>query len=82
MSSSCLRWVTMALVGTLPWTKRHWALPDFVCAEHHPQSVSEGLKRRHKALAPLAQQMVKVVRRWLADVAIKVIGPAAYWLSS
>src|SRR6266566_9745341 len=34
VSTSGLRWVTMALVVTLPWTKRHWALPDFACAEH------------------------------------------------
>lgn len=29
VSSSGLRWVTMALVVTLPWTQRRWALPDF-----------------------------------------------------
>ncbi len=40
--------------------------------------VSEALKKRHKTLARLAQQMVRVVRRWLPTVPIKVIGDGAY----
>src|SRR5947209_4367446 len=77
VSSSGLRWVTMALVVTLPWTKRRWALPFLSVLATTPK-VSERLKRRHKTLARLAQQMVMVVRRWLPEVAIKVIGDGAY----
>ena len=77
VSTSGLRWVTMALVVTLPWTKRRWALPFLSVLTTTPK-VSEGLKRRHKTLARLAQQMVMGVRRWLPDVAIKVIGDGAY----
>ena len=77
VSSSGLRWVTMALIVTLPWTKRRWALPFLSVLATTPK-VSEGLKRRHKTLARLAQQMVMVVRRWLPAVAIKVIGDGAY----
>jgi hypothetical protein len=40
--------------------------------------VSERLKRRHKTLARLAKQMVMLVRSFLPDVAIKVIGDGAY----
>ena len=69
MSSSGLRWVTMALVVTLPWTKRHWALPFLSVLTTTPKG-SERLKRRHKTLARLAQQMVMMVRRWLPEVAI------------
>ena len=54
----------MALVVSLPWTNLRWALPDFrVLAT--TSKVSKELKRRHKALARLAQQLVMVVRRWL-----------------
>src|SRR5207237_1929864 len=67
----------MALVVTLPWTKRGWALPFLSVLATTPK-VSEGLKRQHKTLARLAQQMVMVVRRWLPDVVIKVIGDGAY----
>ncbi len=77
VSTSGLRWVTMALVVTLPWTKRHWALPDFRVLTTTPKG-SERLKRRHKTLARLAQQMVMLVRSFLPDVAIKVIGDGAY----
>ena len=77
VSSSGLRWVTMALVVTLPWTERRWALPFLSVLTTTPK-VSEALERRHKTLARLAQQMVMLVRRWLPDVAIKVIGDGAY----
>src|SRR5712691_9277324 len=77
VSTSGLRWVTMALVVMLPWTKRRWALPFLSVLATTPK-VSEALKRRHKTLAQLAQQMVMVIRRWLPDVAIKVIGDGAY----
>src|SRR3989475_4427932 len=77
VSTPGLRWVTMALVVTLPWTKRRWALPFLSVLATTPK-VSEKLKRQHKTLARLAQQMVMVVRRWLPDLAIKVIGDGAY----
>src|SRR5207245_11421864 len=66
-----LRWITMALVVTLPWTKLRWALP-FFSVLMTPPAVSEALGRRHKAIACIAQQMVMVVRRWLPEVSIKV----------
>ena len=77
VSSPGLRWVTMALVVRLPWTKRRWALPFLSVLATTPK-VSEKLKRQHKTLAHLAQQMVMVIRRWLPDLALKVIGDGAY----
>src|SRR2546423_15166902 len=67
----------MALVVMLPLTKRRWALPFLSVLATTPK-VSEKLKRQHKTLAHLAQQMVMVIRRWLPDLAIKVIGDGAY----
>jgi hypothetical protein len=52
-------------------------LPDFRVLATTPK-VSKELKRRHKTLARLAQQMLMVVRGFLPDVAIKVIGDGAY----
>lgn len=77
VSTPGLRWVTMALVVTLPWTKRRWALPFLSVLATTPK-VSEALGKRHKTLARLAQQMVAVVRRWLPTIPIKVIGDGAY----
>jgi DDE superfamily endonuclease len=77
VSNSGLRWITMALVVTLPWTKLRWALPFFSVLAT-PPAVSEALGQRHKTIADIAQQMVMVVRRWLPEVSIKVIGDSAY----
>ena len=77
VSSPGLRWVTMALVVPLPWTNLRWALPFLSVLATTPK-VSVALNKRHKTLARLAEQMVKVVRRWLPNVTIKVIGDGAY----
>ena len=77
VSNSGLRWITMALIVVLPWTKLRWALP-FLSVLATTPAVSEALGKRHKTIAQLAQQMVTVVRRWLPEVSIKVIGDSAY----
>src|SRR2546425_908925 len=77
VSTSGLRWVTMALVVSLPWTKRRWALPFLSVLATTPK-VSEALGKRHKTLARLAQQMVAVVHSFLPTIPIKVIGDGAY----
>src|SRR5947209_14263370 len=77
VSTSGLRWVTMALVVSLPWTKQRWALPFLSVLATTPK-VSQTLKRRHKPLARLAHQMVMMFRRGLPTVPIRVIGDAAY----
>lgn len=77
VSTSGLRWITMALVVTLPWTNLRWALPFLSVLATTPK-VSEALKQRHKTTARIAQQLVMAVRRWLPGVAIKVIGDGAY----
>ena len=75
--SSGLRWVCMTLVVTPPWTKRSWALP-FLSVLATSAEIDAQLGRRHKTVPELAGQMVAVVRRWLPDVPIKLIGDGAY----
>jgi hypothetical protein len=77
VSTSGLRWITMALIVVPPWTKLRWALP-FLSVLATTPAVSEALGKRHKTIAQLAQHMVTVVRRWLPEVSIKVIGDSAY----
>ena len=67
----------MAVVVTLPWTKQRWALP-FLCVLARTPEVSERLGKRHKTVAMWAQQMVSLVRRWLPDREIKLMGDTAY----
>ena len=77
VSSPGLRWIVMAVVVTLPWTKQKWALP-FLWVLATTAEVSERLGKRHKTLAMWAQQMISLLRRWLPDREIKLMGDSAY----
>lgn len=77
VTTSGLRWVVMAVVVTLPWTNQPWALPFFSVLATTPK-VSDELKKRHKTVPRLAQQMVKQVRRWVPMLPITVVGDNAY----
>jgi hypothetical protein len=77
VSSPGLRWIVMAVVVTLPWTKQRWALP-FLCVLATTPEVSERLGKRHKTVGMWAHQMLSLVRRWLPDRPIKLMGDTAY----
>jgi hypothetical protein len=77
VSSPGLRWIVMAVVVTVPWTKQRWALP-FLCVLATTPEVSAQLGKRHKTVAMWAQQMISLVRRWLPDRPIKLMGDTAY----
>ncbi len=77
VSSPGLRWIVMAVVVTLPWTKQRWALP-FLCVLATTPEVREQLGKRHKTVGMWAHQMVSLVRRWLPDRSIKLMGDTAY----
>lgn len=77
VSSPGLRRIVMAVVVTLPWTKQKWALP-FLCVLATTPEVSERLGKRHKTIAMWARQMLSLVRRWLPDREIKLMGDTAY----
>jgi DDE superfamily endonuclease len=77
VSTSGLRWVVLAVVIQPPWTHRSWALP-FLSILATPEAVSTKAGRRHKTVADLAQQAVRVVRYWLPDVAIELVGDGTY----
>jgi hypothetical protein len=77
VSTSGLRWVVMMLVVQVPWTRREWALPFFSVLATTPK-VSEQLGKPHKTIGEIAQQMVMMVRRWLPDMPITLVGDTAY----
>jgi hypothetical protein len=67
----------MAVGVPLPWTKQRWALP-FLCVLATTPEVNEHLGTRHKTVGMWAHQMVSVVRIWLPDCSIKLMGDTAY----
>lgn len=77
VSSPGLRWIVMAVVVTLPWTKQRWALP-FLCVLATTPEVSERLGKQHKTVGKWAHQMISLVRRWLPNREIKLMGDTAY----
>ncbi len=77
VSTSGLRWVVMMLVVQVPWSSRAWALPFFSVLATTPK-VSEQLGKAHKTVGEIAQQMVMMVRRWLPDISVSLVGDTAY----
>ncbi len=72
VSSPGLRWIMMAVVVTLPWTKQHCALP-FLCVLTTIPEVSATLGKRHKTVGMWAHQMGSLVRRWFPTLPITLL---------
>jgi hypothetical protein len=72
-----LKWLCLMLVVTPPWTKRSWALP-FLCILLTSEERDVRLGRRHKTVPDWTKRLVKLLRRWLPDRALKLIGDSAY----
>lgn len=77
VSSPGLRWIVMAVVVSLPWTKQRWALP-FLCILATTPETSERLGKRHKTVGMWAHQMISLVHRWLPGREVKLMGDTAY----
>ena len=77
VATSGVRWVVLSLIVRPPWTSRAWALPVMSVPAPTPE-VSQRMGRRHKTVAERARQMIAVVRRWLPDAEMTVIGDQAY----
>jgi hypothetical protein len=77
VSTGGIRWIVLALVVTVPWASRPWALPILSLPCPTPK-VSLKLGRRHKTIAERARQMIACLRRWLPDIDLTVVGDSAY----
>ena len=77
VSTSGIRWIVLALVVTVPWASRPWALPILSLPSPTPK-VSLKLGRRHKTIAEHARRMIACLRRWLPTADLTVVGDSAY----
>ena len=77
VSSPGLRWIVLAVVVRVPWTRQRWALP-FLCVLATTPRSARSLGIRHKTLGMRARQVVSLLRRWLPGVPIKLLGDGAY----
>ena len=77
VSAGGIRWIVLALIVTVPWSRRPWALPVLSLPSPTPK-VSLKLGRRHKTIAERARQMIARLRRWPPDIDLTVVGDTAY----
>ena len=72
-----LRWVSLMLLAEVPWARRVWALP-FLTVLAPSARYHETRGRRHKTITDWARQMVCLLRRWLPDRELVVVGDRTY----
>lgn len=77
VSNSGLRWVIFALVVHVPWTTRYWALP-FVAVCVTPPQLDAARHHHHRGVPAIAHLLLRRIRVWLPERAIKVFGDGAY----
>lgn len=64
VASEGLRWLSMMLLVSVPWSKRVWALPFLTVLAPHPKT-NAALGQRHKTVIEWVIQMIALLRRWL-----------------
>ena len=57
------KWVVLAILVSVPWSARRWALPVLV-ALYQPKKENQKAGRRHKTPATLMRLMLAVLIRW------------------
>ena len=72
-----LRWLCLMLIVKPSWTRRTWALP-FLCILLSSPEQDRKLGRRHKTVPDWTGQLVHLLRRWLPDGSMILVGDGAY----
>ena len=72
-----LRWVSLMLLAEVPWAERVWALP-FLTVLAPSARYHEARGRHHKTITDWARQMLCLLRRWLPDRELVVVGDRTY----
>ncbi len=71
-----LKWICMALIVVLPWSKRPWALP-FLTVLAPSKKCNEERNREHRTTVDWTLVMIRLVCRWLKRPWI-LVGDGAY----
>jgi hypothetical protein len=80
-----LRWVSLMRLAPIPWTTRVWALP-FLTVLSPSERYDQQRGRSPRTLLDRARQAVGLVRRWLPERELVVVGDQTYaaleWLDA
>lgn len=77
VKASGLRWLSLMLLVDIPWAGRVWALP-FLTALCPSERYYKERGRTHQKLTERARQMLLVVKRWLPQREIVVVGDSSF----
>jgi len=75
--TSGLRWISLMLLTPMPWAQRVWALPVMTVLSPSERYYHQ-CGRAPKPLLERSLQMVKLLRRWLPQRELVVVGDNAY----
>ena len=71
-----LRWISMMLIVSVPWSSRTWALP-FLTINAPSEATNKANSKRHKTSIDGIQQMICLVQRWLRGRALVFVTDGA-----
>ncbi len=74
---SAIRWVCLAILVAVPWSKRLWALP-FMTVPAPSEKTCQKLGKRHRPPVELAAVMIALVRRWHPQQELVLLADGGY----
>jgi len=77
VTSLGIRWICLAVLVPVPWSRRPWALP-FMTVLALGQKTSTRLNKRHRTIVQWTEYMIDKVRRWQPDREITLVGDGSY----
>src|SRR5579863_3721855 len=77
VKASGLRWVCLMLIVDIPWIGRAWALP-FLSVLAPSERYDQQRRRKHRKVLDKAAAMVRLVRWWLPEHELVIVGDGAY----
>ena len=77
VKTSGLRWISLMLLTPIPWAQRVWALPVMTVLSPSERYYRQR-KRVPKTLLDRSLQMLKLLRRWLPQSELVVVGDNAF----
>lgn len=72
-----IRWICLAVLVSVPWSQRLWALPFMVIPALGPKT-STKLEKRHRTIVDWAIIMIRKVRYWQPGREIVLAGDGSY----
>ena len=77
VTSLGIRWCCVALLVSVPWSRRPWALPFIVMPVLSPKT-SAKLGKSHRTSVDRAMYLIEKVRRWQPEREIVLVGDGSY----